>query len=128
MTLDGEEYEINNTMIDIRTSSKEGFDVATLNNDFIILNTELTKELILEGIAREMVSKVQNLRKTTGFEITDRIHVTYESDSEVEEAVNTHKEFIMNETLALTLELAKLDEEVMDLNGHDAKIKVEKAN
>ena len=128
MTLDGEEYEINNTMVDIRTSSKEGFDVATLNNDFIILNTELTKELILEGIAREMVSKVQNLRKTTGFEITDRIHVTYESDSEVEEAVNTHKEFIMNETLALTLEPTKLDEEVMDLNGHDTKIKVEKAN
>ena len=128
MTLDGEEYEINNTMVDIRTSSKEGFDVATLNNDFIILNTELTKELILEGIAREMVSKVQNLRKTTGFEITDRIHVTYESDAEVEEAVNTHKEFIMNETLALTLTSAKLDEEVLDLNGHDTKIKVEKAN
>ena len=128
MTLDGEEYEINNTMVDIRTSSKEGFDVATLNNDFIILNTELTKELILEGIAREMVSKVQNLRKTTGFEITDRIHVTYESDAEVEEAVNTHKEFIMNETLALTLTSSKLDEEVLDLNGHDTKIKVEKAN
>ena len=128
MTLDGEEYEIDNTMVDIRTSSKEGFDVATLNNDFIILNTELTKELILEGIAREMVSKVQNLRKTTGFEITDRIHVTYESDAEVEEAVNTHKEFIMNETLALTLTSAKLDEEVLDLNGHDTKIKVEKAN
>ena len=128
MTLDGEEYEINNTMVDIRTSSKEGFDVATLNNDFIILNTELTKELILEGIAREMVSKVQNLRKTTGFEITDRINVTYESDAEVEEAVNTHKEFIMNETLALTLTSAKLDEEVLDLNGHDTKIKVEKAN
>ena len=128
MTLDGEEYEINNTMVDIRTSSKEGFDVATLNNDFIILNTELTKELILEGIAREMVSKVQNLRKTTGFEITDRIHVTYESDAEVEEAVNTHKDFIMNETLALTLTSAKLDEEVLDLNGHDTKIKVEKAN
>ena len=128
MTLDGEEYEINNTMVDIRTSSKEGFDVATLNNDFIILNTELTKELILEGIAREMVSKVQNLRKTTGFEITDRIHVTYESDAEVEEAVNAHKEFIMNETLALTLESSKLDEEVVDLNGHDTKIKVEKAN
>jgi isoleucyl-tRNA synthetase len=115
-------------MVDIRTSSKEGFDVATLNNDFIILNTELTKELILEGIAREMVSKVQNLRKTTGFEITDRIHVTYESDTEVEEAVNTHKEFIMNETLALTLTSSKLDEEVLDLNGHDTKIKVEKAN
>ena len=128
MTLDGEEYEINNTMVDIRTSSKEGFDVATLNNDFIILNTELTKELILEGIAREMVSKVQNLRKTTGFEITDRIHVTYESDAEVEETVNAHKEFIMNETLALTLESSKLDEEVVDLNGHDTKIKVEKAN
>ena len=115
-------------MVDIRINAKEGFDVATLNNEFIILNTELTKELILEGIAREMVSKVQNLRKATGFEITDRIHVTYESDAEVEEAVTAHKEFIMNETLALSLTLANLDEEVMDLNGHETKIKVEKAN
>lgn len=128
MILDGEEYEINNTMVDIRTLSKEGFNVATLNNNFIILNTELTNELLLEGIAREMVSKIQNLRKTSGFEIIDRINITYSSDEMVREAVNKYLEFIKNETLALSITEASLDEEVLDLNGHNTKIKVEKAN
>ena len=68
MKLDGKDYEITHDMVDIRTNSKEGFDVATDSNNFIILNTDLTDDLINEGIARELVSKVQNLRKTKEFE------------------------------------------------------------
>lgn len=127
MTLDGENYEINESMVDIRTSSKEGFDVATLNSNFIILNTELTEELVQEGIAREMISKIQNLRKTIGLEIADRINTYYESDSEVDKAVSLYKNFIMNETLSLEIKAEKNSKEEMDLNGHNIKIKIEKA-
>jgi isoleucyl-tRNA synthetase len=128
MTIEGEIFEVTESMVDIRTSSKEGFDVATLNSNFIILNTELTEDLVLEGIAREMISKVQNLRKTSGLEITDRITICYESDSEVENAIDSYKEFIMNETLSLDIKVENNSEEEIDLNGHTIKIKIEKAN
>ena len=68
MSFLGEDLTITKDMVDIRIDSKEGFNVGMQNNKFIILNTELTKELIYEGYARELVSKVQNLRKTKEFD------------------------------------------------------------
>ena len=127
MDIDGEVYEISDTMVDIRTNSKEGFNVATENNNFIILNTELTEELLLEGIAREMISKVQNLRKTMDFDIIDRINLFFDGDDTVNKAISQFNEFIMNETLAIKIKIKKLDEEPVDLNGHDVKISIEKA-
>ena len=58
-------------MVDIRVNSKEGYDTGVNNNLFIILNTTLTEDLINEGIARELISKVQQLRKNKNFNITD---------------------------------------------------------
>jgi isoleucyl-tRNA synthetase len=66
-------------MVDIRINAKEGFDAAYMNNNFIILNTNLTDDLIDEGVVRELISKVQQLRKTKNFEITDRINLYYDS-------------------------------------------------
>ncbi len=126
MEIEGEKYSITSSMVEIRTNSKEGFDVATDASNFVILKTELTEELILEGIARELVSKVQNLRKTSNFEIADRIHLYYKGDDKVKEAVNSFKDFIQNETLALDIiESASAKEEV-DLNGHSTYLAVER--
>ena len=111
-------------MVLINSESKEGFDVALEDNDFIILNTELTEDLILEGIAREFVSKIQNLRKQKDFDIVDRINIYYDGDNDVDSAIDKFKEFIKNETLAL--EIIKKDcPNKVDLNGHDAYIDVE---
>ena len=126
INIDGEDYEVTKEMVDIRTSSKEGFNVQMENNKFIILNTELTKELVEEGIAREIVSKVQNLRKSSGFEIMDRINIYYSSSKEVVDAIENFKEFIMNETLANKLEISEEIEETFNINEYDAKIKVER--
>ena len=124
---EGEDLTINKDMVDIRIDSKEGFNVGMENNKFIILNTELTKELIYEGYARELVSKVQNLRKTKNFDIADRIKLYYSSDDEVKDAINEYEEFIKGETLSLEIiEKENLPEEV-DLNGHTAYIDVERA-
>ena len=127
MTISGENYKINSQMIDIRSTSKEGFDVATLNSNFVILNTELTEELILEGIARELISKVQNLRKTKDFEIADRIKLYYNSNEFVDKAIDMYQEFIKNETLSV--EITKRDNcpEEVDLNGNIAYIDIEVA-
>ena len=100
MTIDNTEYEVNKDMVDIRISSKEGFNVGTINNKFIILNTELSKELLDEGLARETISKIQQLRKSYNFDIMDRIKVYYHAPDEYTNSINKHLEFIKKETLA----------------------------
>ena len=125
VSISGEDFEVTKEMVDIRYSSKEGFDVAIENNNFIILNTTLTTELIEEGIARELVSKVQNLRKEKDFNIVDRIRLYYKTDDEAKEAIQHFEEFIKNETLSLELiEKENLSYQI-DLNGHEATIDVE---
>ena len=57
-------------MVDIRINAKDGFDVGMENNNFVILNDTLTDDLINEGIAREIISKVQTMRKNNNYEIT----------------------------------------------------------
>jgi isoleucyl-tRNA synthetase len=126
MEIGGEDKEITLDMVDIRISSKEGFNVGMENNNFIILDTTLTDELILEGIAREMVSKVQQLRKNKDFNVADRITLFYNGDEEVDKCVASFSEYIKNETLSL--DIVKKDglSEKCDLNGHDCYIDVER--
>ena len=122
---DGERLDITSDMVDVRIESKEGFNVGMQNNKFIILNTELTEELILEGLAREFVSKVQNIRKTIGLEISDRIDLTYSGDELTNKAFDEFKEYIMSETLAVNFSQSD-NGEVNDINGHEVKIEVKK--
>ena len=126
MEIGGEEKEVTLEMVDIRISSKEGFNVGMENNNFIILDTTLTEELILEGIAREMVSKVQQLRKNKDFNVADRITLFYSGDEDVDKCVENFAEYIKNETLSL--DIVKKDglTEKCDLNGHDCYIDVER--
>ena len=126
MTIGDKEYDVDSNYVDIRTNSKEGFDVATDTNNFIILNTELTNDLVMEGIARELVSKVQNLRKTRDFDIADRITLYYNGDDEVTEAVNKFEDFIKNETLSVDIVVKFNLKEEVDLNGHNTQIDVER--
>lgn len=123
---DGGRLDITPDMVDVRIESKEGFNVGMQNNKFIILNTELTEELILEGLARELVSKVQNLRKTSGLEIENRIKLYYFGDDRVNKAIETFADFIKKETLSVEVIKDENLEESVDLNGHKTLIKIEK--
>lgn len=126
MVIDDTNYEIDLSMVDIRISSKEGFNVGTINNEFIILDTTLTEELIMEGIARETISKIQQLRKTNDFNVVDRIKVYYNGDNEFTDALNKNIEFIKNETLAKEFILDENLTESFDINDHNVKLKVER--
>lgn len=121
----GEDLEITEDMIDIRISAKEGFDVAMDVDDFIIIDTNLTADLILEGLARELVSKVQNLRKSKNFDIQDRIILYYSGDELVSKCLNEYEEFIKNEVLASKIINEKRGE-IYDLNDHQTTLDVEK--
>lgn len=122
MTINNEEHTITEDMVEIRITEKEGFNVGRENNLFIILNTELTHELILEGIAREFISKVQNIRKNLDYNVSDRIEVLYNGDELVQESVSTFLDYIKGEVLATSITLDSNTENKVDLNGHETSI------
>ena len=123
--LDGENFEFGKDDVLINISAKEGFDVCMENNIFVILDTNLTPELIEEGYAREFISKVQQLRKSSNFEVLDNIDIKYCGDDEIANAIANFDQYIKNETLALSIERVEDNTlEVFDLNGHDTGIKV----
>lgn len=126
MEIDHEEVEVVPEMVEIRISSKEGFNASHEGNQFIVLNTALTDELLHEGVVRELISKVQNLRKTKDFEITDRIHIFYQANDEFEEAIHDFKELIQEETLAVSMESKENSGEVYSLNGIYVQFDIEK--
>ena len=126
MVIDNTNYEITKEMVDIRISSKEGFNVGMENNNFIILNTELSEELILEGIAREFVSKVQNLRKTKDYNVVDRINIYVKGDELFNKVLSSFDAYIKEETLAVNIENKDNLEECYDLNGHNVYIEIDK--
>lgn len=100
MNVNGDDYEVTSDMVDIRISAKEGFNVGMENNNYVILNATLTDELVKEGIAREVVSKVQLMRKNNDLELTDRIVIKYSADELVCNAIEEFSDYIKHETLA----------------------------
>lgn len=126
-TVNNQTVELNEEILDIRISAKEGYDVATGNNLFTIIDTNLTEDLINEGYAREFISKVQQMRKNNGYEMMDRIQIFYNGSEEIDRAVNEFEEFIKSETLADTIEKVTDDTmEVQNLNGIDTGMKLER--
>lgn len=126
LELNGEETEIKEDYVLVNISAKEGFDVCMENNLFVILDTELDAELIAEGLVREFISKVQQLRKAADFDVLDNINIEIEADEEINSAIKNAIDFVKEEVLAKEIVFASVDSEVIDLNGHEAKIKVER--
>ncbi|HHU49350.1 MAG TPA: isoleucine--tRNA ligase [Clostridiales bacterium] len=125
--LDGEPYEVNKENVLITITAKEGFNVATENNLFVILDTTLTQELIDEGLARELISKVQQMRKNNDYEVTDNIRIFLDADQAVSKAVDVFEDYIKTETLAVEIVRTKNDSfEKANLNDHMTGIRLEK--
>ncbi|MDK2941624.1 MAG: isoleucyl-tRNA synthetase [Acetobacterium sp.] len=122
--LDGQSLELRKDFIDIRISAKEGFNVQMFNNKFIILDTSLNQDLLDEGCAREFVSRIQQLRKSSGYEVMDRIDISYSSDAQMDRAIEIFTDFIKTETLADTITIKAGVGEVFSLNGHDTRIEL----
>ncbi len=122
-----DELELTPEMVNIRITSKEGFNVGMENQNFIILNTEITEELKLEGNAREIVSKVQQLRKNNGYEITDRIDIYYSGDVEIENTIAKFEEYIKTETLCNQLIKSTTTAETIDINNNKMNIELKRS-
>jgi isoleucyl-tRNA synthetase len=98
-----DEIIIEEDFISASINAREGFAVAMEGGVFTILDTTLTPTLVSEGLMREFVSKVQQLRKQIGLEMMDNIEIRYGAVDEVADAVDEYRDYIMKETLALSL-------------------------
>ena len=126
MDLEFEGTKITEDLIDIKINAKEGFNVATENNNFIILNTTLTEELLNEGLAREFVSKIQQLRKTENFDVEDRINIYIDANKDFINQLMTNMEYIKSETLCLNFKEDKKASTKLTINEYEILVTLER--
>ncbi|MBP6178896.1 MAG: isoleucine--tRNA ligase [Anaerolineales bacterium] len=106
VSVGGEDYDILSDEVEVKAMAKEGFAVAEEGAYVAALVTELTPELIGEGLAREFVRRVQDLRKTADLDVVDRIELYVEASATLKSAVQKHEDYIKAETLTTKLNFA----------------------
>ena len=113
--------------VEIFSEDVPGWTVANEGALTVALDVEVTDELRREGVAREVIKKIQAMRKESGFEITDRIAVRISKSEAGDEAVNEFKDYIANQVLAASIELCdNVEGEAVELDGYSLNIAVEK--
>jgi isoleucyl-tRNA synthetase len=124
-------YQLIEEDVEILTEDMPGWLVANNGILTIALDIELTDELIEEGIARELINRIQNLRKSSGFEITDRIEIELEDRSEIHNAVLHCGDYIKSQVLATKLELnsqlSTVNCQLLEMDGYNINIAIKKA-
>ena len=126
--VDGSTYTLNREEVDVQSQNREGYTVEADTQKFVALSTELTHELILEGFARELVNRIQQMRKEANFNVSDRITLNLQSTQVVHEAFSAHRDYITHETLTTTVVEAPGDNTFVKsqkINGEAATIGVE---
>ena len=127
--VNGNDVEIITEDVEIHSQDIEGWLVASENGVTVAIDTMLDDELISEGLARELVSRVQNLRKTSGFDVTDRILLEISADKQFLDAISKQADYIKNETLANSIDYAEFEDGTeLDIDTFKCRIKIEKNN
>lgn len=129
--VNGETYAILPEEVDVHADAKTGLTVAQEGAYLAALSTELTPELVAEGLAREFVRRVQDFRKASGLEISDRIKLSYQVSDKLAAAVEAHRDYIMGETLTVEMtsqtppESSLRHEEPLTIEGEDVFLGIE---
>ena len=126
VSLGGDDFTITSDMVITEVKQKEGYASASNNRTCVVLETELTEELILEGLAREFVRKVQSLRKDADFVITDHIKVYYNGTDKIDKMLESWKDYVMGEVLGEELIKDETLDDYSEMNEEKAAIKVER--
>ena len=100
LNIGGSEIQIDLSDVIITTEDIPGWVVTSMNGNTVALDISLSDNLISEGLAREVINRVQNLRKDLGFEVTDRIEITLSAEDKLANAINNNLNYICSETLA----------------------------
>ncbi|MGN8886255.1 isoleucine--tRNA ligase [Blautia sp. HCP28S3_G10] len=116
LDIDGNKAELTEEDLLIETAQTEGYVTETDGDVSVVLDTNLTPELIEEGFVREIVSKIQTMRKEAGFEVMDKIHIYAKDNERILELMKNHKEEIMSEVLAEDVTLGETEGYVKEWN------------
>jgi isoleucyl-tRNA synthetase len=120
LTVAGESEAFNSEEIQVQQQARAGTNTVSNSQIAVDLDCELTPELIRGGYAREVVNRIQRARKDQGFDVSDRIAVTYAADGDLAQAIAEHRDYLMGETLCVDLQGA--DEEALPDGATDTEI------
>ena len=119
--VEGEKIEITPEDVAVERKVLEGVIALSSQNITVVLDTALSEDLLLEGLARELVNKINTMRREDGYAVADRISLQLKTSSRVKESFEKHKEYVCHEVLALHVEFVdELDGAEVDLNGEPA--------
>ncbi len=119
LIIDGNEAILDATDVEIFSEDIPGWLVANEGKLTVALEVTITEDLRKEGIARELVNRIQNIRKSSGFEITDKIKITLSKNEQTDDAVNEYNSYICNQVLSNSLILADNVTDATELNFDD---------
>ena len=117
--INGQAVELSLDDVDITSEDIPGWLVANEGKLTVALDITITEELKLEGTARELINRIQNLRKDSGFDVTDKISIVMQQHPETNAAVAAHKDYIMSQVLGVTLEIAEKVEDGVNVDMDD---------
>ena len=124
LQLNGTDVLVEATDVEIFSEDIPGWLVANEGKLTVALDVTVTEELRREGIARELVNRIQNIRKSSGLEITDKIKITLSKNQQTDDAVNEYKDYICNQVLGTSLTLTDEVENGTELNFDDFSLYV----
>ena len=124
LQLDGVDVVVEAADVEIFSEDIPGWLVANEGKLTVALDVTVTEELRREGIARELVNRIQNIRKSSGLEITDKIKITLSKNQQTDDAVNEYKDYICNQVLGTSLTLTDEVENGTELNFDDFSLYV----
>ena len=130
LQVEGQDAVIERADVEIFSEDIPGWLVANEGRLTVALDITITDDLKKEGLARELVNRVQNLRKSSGFDITDKVNITVASSAEMDAAITEYKEYIANQVLANSIEIANApiaDATTLDFEDFQLDVKVVKA-
>ena len=128
LALENKSIKLQLSDVEISSQDIEGWLVASNGTFTVALDVTINEDLKKEGIARELVNRIQNLRKDSGFEVTDRIDIKIQKDGLIEEAVESNKEYIKSETLTAALDFEEELEEgtALAFDGVNTRLLIKK--
>lgn len=121
--LEGTAVEILTTDVEIISEDMPGWNVASEGRVTVALDINVTEELRQEGIARELIKRIQNHRKTAGFEVTDRIRIVIEPNEQTDAVIAQYKDYIAGQVLATSIEVGAVGEGAAELDMDDYMLK-----
>ena len=125
--LEGDSVRIDLEHVEVQTDDIPGWLVVVENGYTVALDATISPDLRREGIARELINRVQNMRKESDFELTDRIVLSLQSDPQLQEAVETFYDYICSEVLATDIQwVDQMNSEVVEFDGVQTRIQIER--